>query len=196
MNRGPSQSQSPGQQSRTGLPWVWGDLGSTRPPANHQGHLARPGREVCLTRSVRVDAPAPVVFGWLGQLRAAPYSYDLIDNYGQRSPDTMTRTDEIRVGQTFARIFTLTSFEADRQITLELTDPGGLRLFGPLTLVYRAIPEGDGTVTVLRCDLLLPRPTTGVESLRLTLLAWGDLVMMRRQLLNFRRLSERTAAAS
>ena len=145
-----------------------------------------------LTRAVRVRAEPPVVFGWLGQLRVAPYSYDLIDNRGRRSPQSMTRTDPIDTGQTFAEIFTLTSFEADRSITLELTDRAALVAFGPLTIMYRTLPDGAGTL--LRCDLMLPLPRNGLERLRMVLLAWGDLVMARRQLLNVRRLSERTAS--
>ncbi|HEX5967431.1 MAG TPA: SRPBCC family protein [Intrasporangium sp.] len=171
---------------RPGLPWTWGDLGST-PPAPEC-----PGREVLLSRAVRIRAEAPVVFGWLGQLRVAPYSYDLIDNRGRRSPQTMTRTDPIETGQAFAEIFTLTSFEPGRSITLELTDRVALLAFGPLTILYRTLP--DGARTVLRCDLMLPRPRNGLERLRQLALAWGDLVMMRRQLLNLRRLSERTAS--
>ena len=145
-----------------------------------------------LSRAVRVRAEPAVVFRWLGQLRVAPYSYDLIDNRGSRSPRTMTMTDPIAIGQTFADIFTLTSFEPDRSITLELTGRAALVAFGPLTIVYRTLP--DGARTVLRSDLLLPRPRDRRERLRQVLLAWGDLVMMRRQLLNLRRLSERTAS--
>jgi len=171
-----------------GLPWTWGHLGGTPPPPG------RPGREVLLSRAVPVRAEPPVVFGWLGQLRVAPYSYDLIDNRGRRSPPTMTRTDPIEPGQTFAEIFTLTSFEPDRSITLELTARVALVAFGPLTILYRALP--DGTRTVLRCDLMLPRPRNGPERLRQVALAWGDLVMMRRQLLNLKRLSERTASVA
>jgi hypothetical protein len=122
----------------------------------------------------------------------APYSYDIVDNRGRRSPQTMTRTDPIEIGQPFAEIFTLTSFEPDRSITLELTDRAALVAFGPLTILYRTVPDGDSTV--LRCDLMLPRPRNGLERLRQLLLAWGDLVMMRRQLLNLSRLSERTAS--
>ena len=132
------------------------------------------------------------MYAWLGQLRVAPYSYDAIDNRGRRSPQTMTRTDAIEVGQTFAKIFTLTALEPDRSITLELTDRAARLAFGPLTIVYRALP--DEAHTVLRCDLMLPRPSSGLEHLRLLLLAGGDLAMMRRQLLNLGRLSERTAS--
>jgi len=169
-----------------GLPWTWGDPGRTPLPPD------RPGREVLLSRAVPVRAEPPVVFGWLGQLRVAPHSYDLIDNRGRRSPQTMTRIDPVEPGQTFAKIFTLTSFEQDRSITLELTDRVALLAFGPLTMLYRTLP--DGARTVLRCDLMLPRPRNGPERLRQVALAWGDLVMMRRQLLNLRRLSERTAS--
>ena len=145
-----------------------------------------------LTRAVRVRAEAPVVFAWLGQLRVAPYSYDLIDNRGRRSPRTMTRTDPIELGQAFSGIFTLTSVESDRRITLELTDRTAMVAFGPVTIVYRTLPEGYATL--LRCDLLLPRARSRLERLRQVLLAWGDLFMMRRQLLNLKRLSEGTAS--
>ncbi|GAA6526820.1 hypothetical protein IDVR_26160 [Intrasporangium sp. DVR] len=182
--------------STDSVPWVWGHVGDTLPPS------PSPSRDVHLVRAVRVAAPAAVVFGWLAQLRAAPYSYDLVDNLGRSSPDAMTRTEPVELGQTFMKIFTLTAFEADRGLTLELTDAGARRAFGPLTVVYRAVPlppeapEQTGPpACILRCDLFLRRPRTVLERMRLIILAWGDLVMMRRQLLNLRRLSERTASA-
>lgn len=171
--------------SRSGrVPWTWGDVGTTVPPPTP------PGRDVRLTRAVHVDAPVDVVFRWLGQLRAGPYSYDLIDNRGRQSPPYLSRTDEVRLGQRFL-IFDLVGLDAGRQLILELTDHRGLRVFGPLTLVYRAEPEEQGTT--LRCDLFLPRPAGRFGSWRQVVLAWGDLVMMRRQLHNLRQLSEATA---
>ena len=87
-------------------------------------------------------------------------------------------------------IFTLVDFAKDRHLTLRIkhgTSAGSL--FGDLALTYLIVPEGPE-----RCRLLVkivagyPRRLTG--ALMRWGLPWGDLVMMRRQLLNFKTLAE------
>ncbi len=47
-------------------------------------YLDRP--VVACHRAIDIEASPDVVFRWVCQLRAAPYSYDLLDNFGRRSP--------------------------------------------------------------------------------------------------------------
>ena len=169
-----------------GLPWTWGDARTSLPPpvpATYDGpHLVR---------SVSVAAPPEVVFRWLIQLQLAPYSYDLLDNWGRRSPRQLVEGLTVEEGTSMMGIFTVTTLVPDRVLELTLTDPGSLRVFGPLVCTYQTVPQVGGTT--LRCDLFLT-PRSGPGRIRAILLAWGDLVMMRKQLLTFAALSEETAA--
>jgi len=141
-----------------------------------------------LFRAVDVAAPPEVVFRWLCQLRAAPYSYDWIDNRGQTSPRELTPgLDELAVGQRVMRIFRLVAFEPGRHLTLVLDDPKGLRLFGELVTTYRVTPSGPGSRIVVKLRIRRPR---GAVRLFSALLPAGDLVMMRKQLLTLKRLAE------
>src|SRR5256885_7618584 len=91
-------------------------------------------------RAVDIDAPAALVFRWLCQLRAAPYSYDWIDNLGRRSPRQLIEgLDQLEVGQRFM-IFRLVSFEAGRSITLD----SSTALFGRVALTYRVTATEPG----------------------------------------------------
>ena len=142
-----------------------------------------------LFRAVDVAAGAPTVFRWLCQLRVAPYSYDMIDNWGRRSPRTLTPgLERLEAGQEFMTIFRLVGFEQDRSLTLLHSG----RVFGRVAVTYRTDPVDSGR-TRLVAKLLTARER-GQPLGRLTgfLLAPGDLVMMRRQLLNLKRLSEST----
>ena len=146
-----------------------------------------------------VRAEPAVVFRWLCQLRVAPYSHDLVDNRGRRSPRTLTPgLESLAVGQRFASIFTLVDWVPDELVALEITEPAGIRLFGRLPLVYQTVPlpGGPEAGTTLRGDIALPRPGSALARARSVALAWGDLVMMRRQLLTLAHLSEETARST
>ncbi|WP_330473244.1 SRPBCC family protein [Terrabacter sp. C0L_2] len=156
-----------------------------------------------VSRAVTVQAQPHVVFRWVCQLRVAPYSYDLLDNLGRRSPRSLTPgLERLELGQRFASIFTLVDWVPHEMVALEITEPAGIRLFGRLPLVYQTVPlangptEGVGARTTLRGDIALPRPRSALARTRSTALAWGDLVMMRRQLLTLARLSEQTARST
>jgi hypothetical protein len=140
-------------------------------------------------RGVDVAAAAPVVFRWLCQLRAAPYSYDWIDNRGRRSPRELTPGLEVlAVGQRFMQIFELAAFEPDRHVTLRLRRPG---LFPPLVVSYVVAPRPPHGSRLLVKLALRYRPGLR-DRLSAALLPWGDLIMMRRQLLNLKVLAEAT----
>jgi hypothetical protein len=89
-------------------------------------------------------------------------------------------------------VFRLTRFE-DGQHWTAVTTERGRRLFGPVAMTYAAEPAGSGSRIVVRIAVA----TDGrLARLRARALAWGDLVMMRRQLLNLKALAERDAAAT
>jgi hypothetical protein len=171
---------------------TWGTTSAERALA-FPGDLPGDEHGRALWRGISVAAPAPVVFRWLCQLRAAPYSYDWIDNGGRPSPPALTPgLDALAVGQTVMSIFRLESFEVPVELTLA-TPPGGRgeRLFGPLRCTYWARPE-TAERTRLLVKLRLPPAQGWLQRVGGAALAWGDLVMMRRQLLNLRRLAEST----
>lgn len=145
-------------------------------------------------RAVTVEAPAPVVFRWLCQLRAAPYSYDWIDNLGRRGPRELTPgLERLEVGQRVMTIFHLADFEPGRQITIVLDR--GHRAFGRVAGTYLVVPDGDRrSRLVVRLAVTHQPGLLGAIARRL--LPPGDLVMMRRQLLTLKQLAERDARAS
>jgi hypothetical protein len=145
-----------------------------------------------LYRALSVNAPPALLFRWLCQLRAAPYSYDWIDNLGRRSPRSLTPgLDRLQVGQRIMTFFQLAAFEPDRHITAVLDRPGAL--FGDLAITYLLVPEAEE-----RCRLVVKiavaYPRTPIGAAMRGLLPPGDLVMMRKQLLTLRKLAERDAA--
>ncbi len=147
-----------------------------------------------LYRSVTVDAKPETVFRWLCQMRAAPYSYDLLDNFGRRSPRTLTPgLDKLEVGQSVMTIFQIVSFETSRHITLEY-GPKLKKRMPPLFISYVVSPRGKRTR--LTCKLTTPAPKNIGRKLMFRGVAWGDLFMMRKQMLTLKELAEKQERAA
>jgi hypothetical protein len=165
---------------------TWGSTAVER-EAPRACDLHLPDANDALWRALDVGAPPPTLFRWLCQLRVAPYSYDWLDNGGRRSPRALTPgVEQLALGQRFMKIFELVAFEPDRDITLLMR--GARRLFGGLALTYHVSARGARGSRLL-VKILVRHPTRAHR----VLLPWGDLVMMRRQLLNLRALAERDA---
>ncbi len=172
------------------LPMVWG--ATSDEVARHYPADDQVPRAQLMTRAISVRAPVEVTWRWLCQIAVAPYSYDWIDNRGRRSPQTLTPgADLLEIGQTMAIVFRLTSYDAGHHWTA-VTTPRGQRMFGPVAMTYAAEPDGQGSRIVCRIAAASRGPLARV---RAHALAWGDLVMMRRQLLNLKALAERDVAA-
>jgi hypothetical protein len=172
----------------TGMPTVWGATAREHERHYPADHVVE-GAAVRLTRAVTVHAPAPLVYGWVCQLTQAPYSYDLVDNRGRRSPRELTPgADAVRVGQRLLGLFEVIDVRPGEQLTVR-----GLarttRLFGPLGMTYAVEPRSD-VESRLVCRVLAGTPTFAAR-LRGVVLEWGDLVMMRKQLLTWKELAER-----
>ena len=159
--------------------------------------LAFPGDDLIsqpdavLYRGVTIKASPEIVFRWLCQMRAAPYSYDWIDNFGRQSPlELSPGLENLVIGQEVMRIFNLTGFEQGRHLTLRLKPRSrAVKTFGDIVVSYLIVPAGENSCRVL--VKLMGRYPRGIKgTLMRALLPWGDLIMMRRQLLNFKRLAE------
>jgi hypothetical protein len=156
-----------------------------------------PDADFVLYRAVTVESSAPVVFRWLCQLRAAPYSYDWLDNLGSRSPSELTPgLDELALGQRIMTIFALVGFEPETEITVRIARERPRALFGDVAITYKVIAVGDAIsrlVAKLRVDQLGKGP---LAELRKWAFAWGDLVMMRKQLLTLKAYAGRAGDAT
>jgi hypothetical protein len=132
-------------------------------------------------RGVRIDASAALVWPWVAQVRLAPYSYDWIDNLGRRSPRTLLGLPEPRVGEPFTtaggrKLGRILSVDAGNQLTATIMGA---------FMSYVLVPQ-DHQATRLLLKIVMPAPRWAAPALSI-----GDLIMARRQLLNFKRLAER-----
>ena len=174
-----------------GLPWVWG---VPVEPAGLPTPKVAPGSRLAV-RAVAMEAPREVGFLWLCQMRRAPYSYDWLDNFGRRSP---RRADpsltDLAVGQSFMTIFELTDFTDGESLMLRMKDGRPTRIFGAIILHYR-VETITGSRSRLVAAMWMPPIGRVLGKALRYLLAWGDLLMMRKQLRTLAALAERDADA-
>lgn len=93
-------------------------------------------------------------------------------------------------GQAVMTVFELTSFAPGRSLSLRVAPGLPMLFFGVPTLRYDVLPL-PGSRSLLQASLWWPRPPGPFGTLRRHLLAWGDVLMMRRQLLKLHALAER-----
>ena len=142
-------------------------------------------------RGVTIHADPEVIFRWICQMRVAPYSYDWIDNFGRRSSlKLIPGVDELETGQKIMFIFKLVDFERNKHLTIHLNKIA-VKLFGDTVISYRIFSESQGKCRLL-VKMLVRYPKGFLGMLLSRILPLGDLIMMRRQLLNFKKLSEQT----
>jgi len=133
-----------------------------------------------LWRGVTVEATRNRLWPWVAQVRLAPYSYDWIDNLGRQSPQELRGLSEPVVGEPFTtagtrRLGRILAVEPQRHLTAEIARG--------VVMCYLLSAEGDATRLLLKVVASRGRAVAPLLSL-------GDLVMARRQLLNFKRLAE------
>jgi hypothetical protein len=163
-------------------------------------------------RGVTIEETPRRIWPWLGQLRLAPYSYDWLDNGMRRSPRHLVPDlDPMAVGDRFMVWLRLADVEPERTVTAlcrsyaeldgrerkfhDVAQRPTFRLFNLswCGVTYRLVPIGPSTTRLLvklrwRCrPNLLQRPSEAFFLL-------ADTIMMRRQLLNLKRLAESSSA--
>lgn len=175
---------------------VWGTEPDERRLAFPCDHLIT-HPDAVVYRGVTIHANPEVIFRWVCQMRVAPYSYDWIDNCGRQSPRQLIGgMDQLAIGQDVMSIFDLADFALNQHLTIR-TKPNTLAygIFGDAAGSYLIIAKRAKSCRLLvKLVVIYPRGTIGW--LMRVFLPWVDLIMMRRQLLNFKNLAEQMTDTS
>ncbi|WP_280691438.1 hypothetical protein [Kitasatospora sp. GAS204B] len=138
-----------------------------------------------------IGAPTVVVFHWVQQLTLAPYNRGRANSPLRRGPR------RLKVGLAalvLRRDFWVldTAGPTDvQQVTALLPEPTCSR-YGRMAITCTVQPQDETARLVIKFDI---EKKDGLQhTVFRQLLAWGDLLVMRRQLLRLRRLAERDAA--
>jgi hypothetical protein len=144
-------------------------------------------------RAVDVAAPPELTYRWLCQLRAAPYSYDWLDNFGRRSPPRLTPgLERLESGQRAMLIFRIVAFAAGSSLTVRLASRAGRRVMGDFAGSYVVAPAASGGSRLI-AKVLVRYPGGVYGKLLKALMPRADLFMFRKQLLTLRKYAERDA---
>ena len=178
--------------SDDGFPKTWGATEeelSRRYPSDD----AVPDARTWTLRAIDIDAPPEVVFRWLCQLQKGPYSYDLLDNLGRRSPRKLIPgLEKLERGQQFMTIYELIDLEpvtsGSGQITVRTNKLKGA--FGTQAVTYAVSPNADGGTRLVAKRVLAPPrgPHGPIFKMNLPFI---DYVMAKKQMKNMKKLAER-----
>lgn len=155
-----------------------------------------PNARIVATRCITIAAPAEDVFPWLRQMgfgRAGWYSYDWIDNLGRKSATGIEQQwQTLETGGVLPggpADFDAVIVEPPRALVMRLSQRGRASKRVNFVLAYelRDCPEGTRLVTRMRARI----DALGGPIIEKVLLAPGDGIMLRRQLLN---VAERAAS--
>lgn len=165
----------------------WGATSAER-SASYPCVEVLPDARKALYRAIDVDAPADVVFRWLCQLRAAPYSYDILDNLGRRSPRTLTPgLENLQPGQTFMMIYELKSFVPGKSITV--ASKMFKWMIGDQVITYHVDDRSGGGTRLIANRRV--KPPKGIFWPMINFnLPVIDLIMTKKQLRTLKKLAE------
>jgi len=148
-----------------------------------------PNARIVATRCITIAAPPEAVFPWLRQMgfgRAGWYSYDWIDNLGRKSATAIeNQWQSLTAGGILPggpADFDAVIVDPPRALVMRLAQKGRASKKVNFVLAYelRDCPEGTRLVTRMRARI----DTVGGPIIEKLLLAPGDGIMLRKQLLN------------
>ena len=194
-------------EMKQSIAYTWGSTASERQMVFPCDHYIENSDDVYF-RAIDVEAPAPILWRWLCQLKVATYSYDWIDRTEriffqgvERIPSTHCLSsltpgaESLAPGQRFMGVFKLVEFETNQHLTMIMDAKRAVEIFGDVVASYVVEPRTKTT-----CRLLLKGhvryPSNSFGSGMRFILPWGDLWMMRKQFLTLKHLAENQAAKS